>query len=133
MLERLSFTYIVQETVVRIEEQTDYPCLDFLPLRGEGAYFALETDEQEDVDSKTAWKTAYRYFIHAYAPTKAVLYAMIEQAEVSLRTKIALPPGYDIERQAGAGKQKMEMLAEDQFHAKIGFETVILHGDKMNF
>lgn len=82
----------------------------------------IEMIEQEEEESRTAWKEKYRFAIHHY--TNEMDLAGVEKIDSLIQTGFTLPEGYKLMAVRHFGKQNL-VKENTLIHAKTSFEVSI--------
>ncbi|MDT0017382.1 DUF5072 family protein [Listeria swaminathanii] len=82
----------------------------------------IEMIEQEEEESRTAWKEKYRFAVHHY--TNEMDLAGVEKIDTLIQTGFTLPEGYKLMAVRHFGKQNL-VKENTLIHAKTSFEVSI--------
>lgn len=133
MLQKLSFTSVLEAVISKVEVNTQLRCYDAVPKDAPMPYYHAEMLGTVPEKSKTMEKDRYQVVIHVHAAggTSVHVFEAIKKLEEALTEDIELPGDYEVTLQVPNGVSQILDEADGTKHAIIGYDFVVFSGYKM--
>ena len=132
MMQKLSFTDLLQGTIGLIEHHTAIPCYDVIPMNEPVPYYHAQIIGQRPIPHKLQWREEYDIAIHCFADSSSSVhvYELIHKLEEAMNYRIPIPEGYQILMQVPEGLLNDTVDEDGTRHAILGFKITVMYGYK---
>lgn len=134
MLKKLSFTDLLKQVIVRVQDGTGLRCYDDIPLNAPAPFYFAEIVGLRPANTKTMYVDVFTVYIHAIAKasnSSIEIYKLIQELEEAMTKDIVLPCEYNLLLQTGQGLNTIKIDETNEKHAILSYEFKINYGFKI--